>query len=449
MAAEPDNPETHQEIAKAAFHEAIDKNRRRNFIFNVLEGAFVRFALTFASANLILTPFASKLTTSRTLVGLVPAISLLFWTLPQLVSAYKTEHLPRKRGLLVVGRLGKSVPWILLGIWLLTVGTENKAAALVVFLVLLTAFSVWGGFMVPPWVSFLAKLIRHTHLGRFYGLRAFIGTGMALGASFLAKLILESFDFPKNFGVIFIVTGASYIVATLFLRQTREPAEDMEENQAKRGLGAFFREAGEIIRRHKPFRLFLVLIVLTPFGAGGTAAGLAAGFYAVYAQQKHLALDSDLGIFMAILAACQLVSVLLGGWLIDRFSAKPAYALSLVFGLGSGLTALLASNLATFKLTFAFMGVAMGFHAVSYHNMILALAPARLRSTYLGIANTLRGPACFLAPLLGGIVADVTSFEFLFKLAPVGSVVTLLVLLVFVRVSRPREMRIGDCKPRN
>ncbi len=441
LVADQNTPRATEPVGKSAsFQAAIDKDHRHNFLFNVLEGACVRFAFTISSANILLTVFAGELTESKLLVGLVPAMFMLFWTLPQIVSAHKTEHLPRKRGLLIVGRLGKAVPWLFLGTWLLTIGAENKTLTLIVFFVLLTVFCVWGGFMVPPWVSFLTKLIRRTHLGRLYGLRAFVGYSMALAASYLVKRILEVYEFPKGYAFIFLLTGTGFIVATFFLRQTREPADESANAGATQGLRAFLRQAVEMVKQHRSFRVFLLVVILSAFGAAGPGAGIASGFYSVYGRKVLNAPPGDLGMYIAIMASCQLVAVLFGGWVIDRFGAKPVYGAALFFGIGAALTSFFAPNAGVFRLTFVFVGLAMGFFAISYHNMIIALAPAGLRSTYMGISNTLRGPFYAIAPLLGGAIVDLTSsFRLLFALAAFGSVISLAVLLIFVRVPRPAE----------
>jgi MFS family permease len=52
----------------------------------------------------------------------------------------------------------------------------------------------------------------------------------------------------------------------------------------------------------------------------------------------------------------------------------------------------------------------------SFNNFVLDIAPAKDRSTYVGLANTLTG-ILVLAPILGGALLQLTSYGALFAIA--------------------------------
>jgi predicted MFS family arabinose efflux permease len=52
---------------------------------------------------------------------------------------------------------------------------------------------------------------------------------------------------------------------------------------------------------------------------------------------------------------------------------------------------------------------------------------------YIGLANTLTAPATFLAPLLGGFLADSSSFSTTFLASAACGLLTALVLFFIVR----------------
>jgi MFS family permease len=58
------------------------------------------------------------------------------------------------------------------------------------------------------------------------------------------------------------------------------------------------------------------------------------------------------------------------------------------------------------------------------------------RPAYIGLANTLIAPITFLAPLLGGWLADRSGYQAAFLASSIAGVITLLILLLFVKDPR-------------
>ncbi len=73
----------------------IQNSLKRNFVVNLLDGAFFGLALGFTSFVTILPLFVSTLTSSATIIGLVPAFHNVGWQLPQLLTANKVARQKR------------------------------------------------------------------------------------------------------------------------------------------------------------------------------------------------------------------------------------------------------------------------------------------------------------------------------------------------------------------
>jgi len=69
------------------------KNLKHNFTVNLLDGGLFGFGLGFASFTTMIPLFVATLTSSATLIGLVPAIHNVGWQLPQLLMAKRIARM--------------------------------------------------------------------------------------------------------------------------------------------------------------------------------------------------------------------------------------------------------------------------------------------------------------------------------------------------------------------
>ena len=134
---------------------------------------------------------------------------------------------------------------------------------------------------------------------------------------------------------------------------------------------------------------------------------------------------SILGIFTAIILPMELVGAVVGGLLCDRKGPFVTYSLSVGASLMAAVCALLAKTIGAVGVTMALLGLSAGAAAASYHNILLVLAPAEKRGTFLGLTNFLRSPFMLLGPVLGGFVVDRWGFSATFACAVAGSALAL------------------------
>src|SRR5512138_3064970 len=88
------------------------KHLRYNIIVNMLDGGFFGVALGFASFGTILPLFVASMTTSATLIGLVPAIHGAGWLLPQLFTANHTSRLRRYKRTVLLNTIHDRLPFL-------------------------------------------------------------------------------------------------------------------------------------------------------------------------------------------------------------------------------------------------------------------------------------------------------------------------------------------------
>ena len=123
----------------------VARHFRRNFIVNALDVTNWLFGASFVSVNAILPVYASHLTDSPIVIGLIPALTDAGWFLPQLFLAPLVERLPRK--LPVVAWLGalERVPYFVLPFAVLWFDRLPRSTVVILFIVLMFWKSIGSG----------------------------------------------------------------------------------------------------------------------------------------------------------------------------------------------------------------------------------------------------------------------------------------------------------------
>jgi MFS family permease len=327
--------------------------------------------------------------------------------------------------------INERVPFLGLAIvaWLLPM-IGIQVALWATFLLLIWQ-GLGAGFTATAWQSLIAKIIPPESRGTFYGAQASIANVFSSLSAVGAGIILDKLTSPNDFVACFMVAALMLAVSWFFLAQTREP--ESEPVASINRQGGTWQSMVRILSTDKNFDWFLVARNLAQFGTMGFA------FYTVYAV-RHLGMDEiTVGILTSVLMAAQIIANPLMGWLGDRWSHRLVMSIGLLAAFASSLIAWNAKEPTWFYTVMILAGIAIVGVWTTGLALILEFGQEADRPMYIGLANTLTAPATFLAPLLGGLLADSSGFQVTFLASAAGGLLTALVLFFFVRDPR-REM---------
>ncbi|HJW83870.1 MAG TPA: hypothetical protein VJ754_06160, partial [Anaerolineae bacterium] len=319
---------------------ALPAHFRRNFSLGVFNGAAFIFAETLISADLVLTNFLSKLTTSNFLIGLVVPLRDSGWFLPQLFISsylqYRDRVLPIYRVMSVV----RSLAW--LGMALAVLFIADPAAVLLVFYALYTVNSLASGVSGLSFMDVVAKTIPSRRRGTFFGSRLFFGSLLGLAASGVVDAALGgALGFPY-FTAIALLIFVSWLFASSGLfafSLIREPPGEIREEPST--LGQHVRRAARLPRDDRNFRLLLmgrVMLILS---------FVAAPFYGLYATRELGADDRLIGVFLAARTVAFLVANPVWARISNRRGNRLVILIAMIFGVLMPITALTAKPLLT------------------------------------------------------------------------------------------------------
>jgi len=380
-----------------AYHAAVEKNYRHNFVIGVLDGTFFWLGASFIAAGVILPLFVSRLTDNPILIGLVAVINSAGFLLPQLFTTNWVQHLPIKKVLPVkVGFFSERIPVFLLPIAMAVLVPRAPKLALAVFLLLYAWHSLGAGLIAVAWQDMIAKVIPQRRRGFYMGLTNFGGTATGVVGAAFAAWLLGRYVFPTGYVYSFALAGIFIFISWLFISQTREvPLIHTEDPVSNR---KFWGSLPALLRGDGNFRTFLLTQVVMGIAAMGW------GYQAVFAAQRWNLPDSQIGALTSAILIGQSLANLAFGPLADHKGYKVVLEIGALALAASFLITLMAPGPGWLWRPFGLRGVNQ---AVILLIMMFAMefSSSGVRPTYIGLSNTVSGIASAVAPLVGGWLA--------------------------------------------
>ncbi len=416
--------------ADAGSDPSVALHFRRNFLVNAADGTLWLFGTSFVSVNAILPVYATKLTTSPLVIGLIPALTDAGWFLPQLFTSPYVERLRRK--LPAVALLGalERVPYLALAAAALWVSALPQRQAVAIFLAVMIWRSLASGLVAVPWQELIASVIPVSHRGLFFGISNLAGQSLGVAGAAVAAAILERLPYPHNFALSFLIGFLGMTASYVFILFTVEPKR-LPVEHPRPSNRAYLERLGTILRGNANFRTYLISRWLWYLGS------MAVGFVAVFAVQRFSLPDSQAAIFTAILFGSGVLGYAFWGRLGDRVGHKRVLELSGTLWIAALLLALFVASAPGFYVIFALMGFGSAGGLVGDLNIAMEFGPDSERPTYIGLARTITGPALFLAPLLAGAILEWASYRTMFAVSLVLASAGLAML--WIRVVEPRS----------
>ena len=409
---------------------------RHNVLALGVDYGFFMLALTFASQSTILPAFAAWLGAPNVVIGAIPAVMTLGWFLPSLFVAGHTETLTRKLPFLMKWTLWERVPFLVMA--LLAFFTAERWPGLTLGLVLLMLLIITGvgGVLMPAWMDLIARALPTTIRGRFFALSNFAAGLVGFAASLFIAEVLARVPAPASYGICFlgatVCVGLSYVALAMVRERVAESAA------APVPLRDYLRRMPGLLRRDRNLSWFLTA------RAFGLTGAMASGFYTVYALRAWNAPASQAGVFTAMMLLGQSIGTLTLGWVGDHAGHRLVLLIGMTAAACATAVALVAPSLAAFGVVFVLVGVQASAINVSALNVLLEFSPtAAARPTYVGLGTTAMTPMAFVAPLVGGLLADAVGFRAMFLVSLAFAVVGLVMLATLVRDPRHVVLAAG------
>lgn len=162
-------------------------------------------------------------------------------------------------------------------------------------------------------------------------------------------------------------------------------------------------------------------------------------FFALYFTQKFAVSMVEVGIVFAIFSFMSLLGSAMGGAMADRIGRRS----TLVFGLSaSALGSICIAFVNDFNLVYglaAFVGLFASAGFPAQQAMVADLLPEEKHAEGYGILRVIVNLSVVIGPALGGLLAGIFSFSFLFILDAITSFIMVAIVLVKLPETRPEN----------
>lgn len=384
---------------------------RRN-IFAIV-GDVVLYMVGFAcfDPTTVMPQFLRELGASPQLIGLISTLRMLMIVAPQAYVAHLLHGRARVKPFLVTACFVGRTPMLVLFLLVWFYG-QNHLLALWSFVFFTLVFLASEGFAVVPWTEIIGKTIPESIRGRFLGALQTFSSLAALSAPLIINYVLKlpHLDFPRNYALLLLISGVSLVASAVFLSFLWEPSTP--RNVPERTFGQNLRHLFSLWRRDRALRLVLTTQILL---SGG---GIASSFYILYTRERFGLPESYVSVYLTAQMVGGVLTGVLWGWLADRVGAVSALRVVVLLALVPPIGAMVIPVAWGFVVVFACLGALFWSIWNAIVNVILSIAPADERPSYIALQNIAGLPSAF-TPLLGGVIVQWAGYYAAFILAAV------------------------------
>jgi len=384
-------------------------NRRRNAGFLIADLAMFITGMAFASPSTLLPAFAERLGASNLVIGAIPALMAVGWTLPSIFAANHAQGLERKVPFIVRYTVFERFPYLVLGLAAILAAERWPGATLALLLAMLLVMTTAGGVLMPAWLDVIAYVVPSNLRGRFFAAANGFGALLGIGGAAAVGVILDRYGYPFGYGLCFLIGAAFLVVSYFCLRQVDNPPSSVQGEQLP--TSQFLRRLPGLLRDDPNLRNLIVARSIVVCGQ------MATGFYSAYALKELDAPDAQVGLFTIAVLISQTLGTFALGWLADHRGHVLVLAIGALVTAVGAVAALVAPSVDLLYVSFASMGLSLAAGNVSGFSVAMDMGPEAERPTYVAINNSALAPFQLLAPLAGGVLADAVGYGALFGVA--------------------------------
>lgn len=373
-------------------------NEKRNFWVLIWHAVWLALTKTFADVNTVLPALILTVGGTKFHVGVLTSIMIGFPLIAQLLFAGYLKEKKIKKSYLLIGIYLRVLA--LAGVALTLFEQNSISASVVIFLVFgwMIIFSLSGAFAGISYQDILGKSIKGDMRKKFLIVRQFLGSIGLLISAFIARQLLQQYNYPENYLIFFSTAAVFLFVAAFGFWAIREAPTKVKDDG--RNLLEILKSIPEVLREDINMRNFIILsnligfiIVLVPF------------FIVLLKDVAHI--DKTLiGNFLLVQIIGMIISNIVWNKIVKKAAFKGVMKYSiLIFSLLPPLALIFAYKFPVelFVLVFLLTGSAISGYKIAVEGILLEITTESNRALYSGIYGAFN-ITISIFPLLIGIL---------------------------------------------
>lgn len=382
---------------------------KRNFVLMFTDSVLFTSGMALLSVTAFITYFLASLGANAFDIGLVNSlvtigalVSQPYFVKKVINTSTKTQSFARimfvQRGFLLLYIL--SIPLL---------SRLNHAANIWIFLACWGIFNFFTGSYGPYYNSLFAKMIHEQQRGRLKGFSGAVGNVLALGAVFIATLVIKHFTFPMNYAVVFFIGVVFLLLDAVDFALMKEPEEavshfDMNFLTYIRNIPGFLRE--NRVYRNIVISFSLILISQIPLA-----------YDSAYAIRDFHAKSIEIALFASITSISNIFGNVMFGILGDRKGHHFVLQASAFFALVAAILPCFTHSITALYISFGLCNMSLCSYNVSASVLIIEKVKRSNLAMSISINTLITYTAYSLMTILGGFLIVHFSYLIIFAIS--------------------------------
>ena len=408
--------------------------RRHRFNYFACLTDVIGFSLgiLFFNPDTLLPAFVSRLSPDKIWVGIVTAINISGFFLPQLLAASWVQRLTYKRIYVLTLALVERAAIFSIVPLLLFHNSISAITLLTIFCLFFALHTLCMGCNGPAYFDLISKVIPTRQRGVMYGVGAGIGGLFGLGGMVLTGYLIQRFDFPYNYASCFFLGAIVLTISVIPLGFIDEPPSTPSDNKQ---LKTYFAEALDIFMTDRNFRFYLVSQAFL------SAFPTAIPFLTVLATETVAASELQIVWFTGILSAGRILGQPVWGYISDQRGNSIALVFNIFLAVIAVGLVFFAKSIWIFYLIFSLVSISQSGLEIPSMNITLEFAKPENVPTYVALRAAIIAPFRALLPICTGPLISGFGYQRTFGIL---TIMILLSWLCMLQVKEPRSINKID-----
>lgn len=400
------------------FNLKLNTELRRNVFFIYMNAFIYAIGAAIIPLETTLNYFISGLTSSKTVIALLSALSLSLIRFPQLFMAKHLKEIKNPIPLYLSTTFLKTIIYFLIGI--VIIFAESSNFLLVSFYILYSLLSILKGVSSVIRVDIMGDIIPNNIMGSFYGYRAFFSNLGGIIGTIAIVFIPIMLGIPKFYGVLFIIMSVFSFVSFYALTHIEHEykGKDYDHITAKE----YWQSIKHILKTDSILIKFITTKWLAILGTSIYA------FLAIYAKETMGFNLKNLFLINIIFAVSKTAFSIIWGKFDDVHTWKSAYIIGRVLHVLNFSLILLFPSIITIYVVFFLKGVTKSCFQVATEKAYIELGKEN-KATYTGIINLTVFPVVLISMLTFGFLVDTLGYFNSFILSIIFTSMSFILLL--------------------
>ncbi len=381
------------------------KQLQSNFWAFLWHAGFLSLAISFMDVDTIIPSMMIKAGGTPFQLGVLTAIMTGGASLSQLVFGGFLSGQQRKKYFLLLAIHLRVVSLLLLSIlFFKSPGLTGELIIAAIFL-LISVFSFSGAFANVSYMDILGKSVQASRRKRFFSIKQVINSVGILASTLVVRELLKIFDYPVNYGVLFLIAGLLLWLATGGFWRLQEALVPVRKGL---GLAGYLARIPGEIKADGNLRNYLLIINTMGLGLGILPV-------AILLAKTRFGLDYGMiGNFLLF----RTIGMLVTGLILYKISARIRYKVLLTFSLVVGalvplLCLVTGDHRVLYELIFILSGVYLASYKMSTNGVLLEISTDENRALYTGISGA-GNILTAVFPLVAGALIPYLGFTTIF-----------------------------------